>query len=232
MSYCNSRWFSDYNYANIQNFHNSFNYAARVATLAAPVEMLDISGEISSAGVLLRPTAARMTTQPYLGGGDWTARLFLANGSEVTQSFKPVRVADGQAGVSHFQVSVPKTAELARIQIEHAGQVQPLLAAPAPKSLAGKTSNASTSARQAGLDAPTADQPVRWTERAGKLLVHWDTSVHPFLSVRHVGAGVTVLGFHLQDGYAELDSATAPGGGHWEFGLSNGLSAKVHKTPR
>ena len=231
MSYCNSLWFSDYNYANIQNFHNSFSYA-RVATFSAPVEMLDFSGEISNAGVLLRPTSARMTTQPYLGGGDWTLRLFLANGTEVTQSFKPVRVADGQAGLAHFLVSVVKTAEVIKVQIEHAGQVQPLLADPSLKAMAAKVSNAPAAAQLAGLSAPTAAQPIRWHERAGKLLVHWDGALNPFLSVRHVGTAVTVLGIRLQGGYAELDTAAAPAGGDWEFGLSNGLSAKVYKASR
>jgi hypothetical protein len=231
MSYCNSLWFSDYNYANIQKFHNSFNYA-RVATLSTPLEVLDFSGEISSAGVLLRPAGARMASHPYVGGGDWTIRLLLANGSEVTQSFKPVGVADGPIGLAHFSVSVVKTAEVNRVQIEHLGQVIPLLATLSLKALAARTSSAPAVAMHAGLSAPTKEQPIRWVERDGKLLVHWDAAINPYLSVRHIGAAVTVLGIRLQGGYVEIDTNAAPPGGSWEFDLSTGVSAKVHSASR
>lgn len=231
MSYCNSRWFSDYNYANIQKFHAKFGYA-RIATLASPIEMLDFSGEISANGVILRPTSARMSTQPYQGGGDWTLRLFLANGTEVTQTFAPKKVADGADGVSHFSVSVAKTADVTRIQVEHAGQVHPLIADPALKDAAAMASGSPAAAQKAGLDTPTSNQPIRWRERSGKLLVHWDATANPSLSVRHVGAAVTALGIRMQGGYAEIDTSAVPAGGEWEFSLSNGLSAKVHKAPR
>jgi hypothetical protein len=228
MSYCNSQWFSDYNYANIQSFINTFNYA-RQATFPAAVEMLDFSGEITPRGVTFFPTIARMSLHPYQGAGEWTLRLGLANGTEVVQTFQPVMVADGEPGLAHFSVSVAKTAEVVTAQVEYFGTVYPQVLHQAHRAAA---TSAPVDVRALELPAPSVDQPVHTLERNGQLKVRWDAARHPFLDARHVGTGVTLLGLRATGGYAEFDLTAVPAGGSWEFGLSNGLSAKVYGLPR
>ena len=62
-------------------------------------------------------------------------------------------------------------------------------------------------------------------EQGGVLTLRWDPAAHPYLTVTHVGAARTVIAMDLQGGSATLPTASLPGGGQFEFSLSDGLNA-------
>jgi hypothetical protein len=73
---------------------------------------------------------------------------------------------------------------------------------------------------------------VQVSEQAGALTVHWDATRHPYLTVTHVAPARTVIALDVQGGSATLPTAALPAGGHFEFGLSDGLNVERVRVNR
>lgn len=215
MGYCNGEWFSDYNYGLVQSFMQTLT-SPMVTPYAAPLEMLDFSGEIRGGKVTLGAPGARMTTQPYVGGGDYTLRVTTTAATVVEVPFAAVTVADEVAGVMHFFVSLPNPGEIAKVEVLHGTQSLPVTLDAPPVASASVTGSTT---------AGTAPQ-VSWSESGGQLKLSWDAARYPVLGVSHVGAQTTVLALRLTGGSASLPTAGLPAGGQWAFSLSGGLNAK------
>ncbi|GAA5174749.1 hypothetical protein GCM10025771_05190 [Niveibacterium umoris] len=215
MGYCDGEWFSDYYYAQVQTYMQTFAYPA-VTPFAAPVEMLDFYGEIRDGKVRLQPPGARMSDQPYAGGGSHTLRVTTSANAVVDVPFAPIKVADEAGDVKHFHVFLKNPGEIAKVEVLSGTRSLPVTLDAPPVAAASV----------AGTTATTSAAQVSWSESGGKLTLTWDAARYPVLRVRHLGAEATVLALRLTGGSASLPLDNLPAGGQWEFSLSGGLNAK------
>ncbi|WP_374515549.1 IPT/TIG domain-containing protein [Niveibacterium sp.] len=215
MGYCDSEWFSDYNYSRVQTFMQSFTYP-QITPFAEPVEMLDFYGDIRDGKVRLAPPGARMATQPYAGGGAFTLRVTTAAGAAVDVPFTPVNVAD-EAGSSlqHFHVALPNPGTIAKVEVLQGAMSLPVTLDSPP-----------VAAAQTVGDTASSASPLSWSEANGALTVTWDAARYPVLRVRQLGTEPMVLALQLTGGKATLPLTGVPAGGKWEFSLSGGLNAR------
>ncbi|WP_172201655.1 IPT/TIG domain-containing protein [Niveibacterium sp. COAC-50] len=215
MGYCDSEWFSDYNYSRVQTFMQSFTYP-QITPFAEPIEMLDFFGDIRDGKVRLAPPGARMSTQPYAAGGAFTLRVTTAVGAVVEVPFTPVKVAD-EAGSSlqHFHVALPNPGTIAKVEVLQGAMTLPLTLDSPP-----------VAAAQSVGDTATSASPLSWSEANGVLSVTWDAARYPVLRVRQLGTEPMVLALQLTGGKATLPLTGVPAGGKWEFSLSGGFNAR------
>ncbi|QNM96068.1 IPT/TIG domain-containing protein [Chitinimonas koreensis] len=222
MSYCDGTWFSDYGYykAQLNLEGRSGSGLVRAAGFSAPVDLVEIAGEIGPRGVAFEPVQASHGEVPPPAGGDHQLVLTLAGGGQLLLPFEPVTVADhpGGAAVGHFRLRLPDPGRIAALAVRRGGTT--LAMAPM------------AAAQQQG-SAPVA-AGLSWRESGGQLLLGWDAVRQPYLAVRHVGSGGarTVLASRLGGGRAALSLAGLPSGGSFEFSLSDGLNARLLTVAR
>ncbi|MEZ5446789.1 MAG: IPT/TIG domain-containing protein [Gammaproteobacteria bacterium] len=243
MSYCDGSFFSDYNYAFVQQFAEArtMTYpqpdlagaaiAAEVAGAAGETTAgghLLLSGEVTAEGVRMNPAVAvgsAASTAPSPSNGDLRIRLRTRRAQQIDVDVDAVEVADLPGNVRHFQLLVPNPGEVQAIEVRERGRLLPRrpLAAQHARAMAQATRRATTSA-----------QALRWTEANGMLSLDWDARTEPFVAVTHVARDGTrrVLGSGLGGGAAELDVGRLPAGGRYEFSLGTDQSARLTEAPR
>jgi hypothetical protein len=176
---------------------------------AAPQDLLVVSGEIDAQGLQLSPLKASVGTPRWPAGGPYLLRIVTQSGAVIEQHFDS-REVDHQADRQRFGFTIAHPGAIERIQILRDGRVvQQRAARVRPLSAAGAV-------------APT----VQTSEQGGALVVRWDATRHPYLTVTHVASARTVIALDLQGGTATLPTAALPAGGQFEFGLSDGLNAE------
>ena len=243
MSYCDGSFFSDYNYAFVQQFAEArtMTYpqadlagAAIAAAVAGAADetsagggYLLLSGEVTAEGVRMNPAvavgSAASSTLP--SNGDLRIRLRTRRAQQIDVDVDAVEVADLPGNVRHFQLLVPNPGEVQAIEVRERGRLLPRrpLAAQHARAMAQATRRTTTSA-----------QTLRWTEANGVLSLDWDARTEPFLAVTHAARDGTrrVLGSGLSGGAAELDIGRLPAGGRYEFSLGTDQSARLTEAPR
>ncbi|MEJ2793241.1 IPT/TIG domain-containing protein [Iodobacter sp. LRB] len=219
MGYCNGSWFSDYNYAKVQEFLEQHNYA--LAPMAAgysiPMKLMDISGSISATGVSFDPITLRSGNTKAVTQGDYELHLIQSNGKAIIQRFNPVEVADAQGAVTHFFVSIPQTGALTGIEVWHKGK---------------KIGSQQGQTRAGAMAGNPSGAKVQWQEIAGKLVMNWDSKRYPYLSVMHLGQSRQLLAHQVQGGKIAIDLAGVPAGGQFELSLSDGLNPSLIRLQR
>jgi hypothetical protein len=222
MGYCNGSWFSDYNYRLVQSNLESQPQAAiapaQAASDSAVSDMLLISGRIDAVGVTFGPTQALRGT-PVSTAGEYTLRLVTQDGRTIDYGFDPQLVDHAEPPERHFTLLVLNPGPLDRLEVRHGAAAVPLAA---PLATAQR-------ARSAAAEPMTVD----WREGGGRLRVRWNSAAASHVSVTHVLDGKrTVLTLNRRGGDLTLDTAELPAGGSFEFGLSDGLNARVVSVAR
>ncbi|WP_341676957.1 hypothetical protein [Niveibacterium sp. SC-1] len=217
MSYCDGAYFSDYSYQKVQAFMENLTSASlRNVAVAAPIDLLLLTGRISGDTVSFKPATA-LRGRPSSGSGDWTLRVQTTDGATSDYPFTPVQVADATGAPAHFAIAVP-AGDIAQVQVLHQGKTLP--------------STAPDAAVSASARGATGSSDLQWSEAAGQLELVWDAARYPSLAVSHVDAETQVLALNLTGGKASLPLAGLPAGGKWVFSLARGFSAKRIEAAR
>jgi len=227
MSYCSGNWFSDYNYRLMQVYLTPSDRTAaagadRVAADSAAAdaqELLLVSGDVDAQGLHLNPPKATVGTPRAGADGPYLLRITTAAGAVIEQRFA-TREIDHRSDHLRFGFTIAHPGPIERIEVVHDGRVVHQRGARARASSA------------AAAQAEAATPAVQVSERDGTLDVRWDAARHPYLTVVHVGGARTVLALDLRGGAATLPSAALPAGGHFEFGLSDGVNALRRASAR
>ncbi|GAA0414029.1 IPT/TIG domain-containing protein [Massilia aurea] len=222
MTYCaDGAWLSDYSYAAAQTFAE-----ARSAIYPAPRmlaaersagDYLTVSGSISGGTVRLDPADASSQRRYAAAIGtnhDYTLRVRTAAGQTFDYAFDAMRVGDGEAGLRHFNVSLPNPGEVSGIEVLYKGArlVQP----------------AARNAAAGG--APSFAAQVS----DGKLNLTWNAGAEPAATVVYVAddGNRMLLAKNLRGGSASVDIKTLPAGGSFEVSLSTSIKARLVKVAR
>ena len=222
MTYCaDGAWLSDYSYVAAQTFAE-----ARSAIYPAPRmlaaersagDYLTVSGSISGGTVRLDPADASSQRRYAAAIGtnhDYTLRVRTAAGQTFDYAFDAMRVGDGEAGLRHFNVSLPNPGEVSGIEVLYKGArlVQP----------------AARNAAAGG--APSFAAQVS----DGKLNLTWNAGAEPAATVVYVAddGNRMLLAKNLRGGSASVDIKTLPAGGSFEVSLSTSIKARLVKVAR
>ena len=222
MTYCaDGAWLSDYSYAAAQTFAE-----ARSAIYPAPRmlaaersagDYLTVSGSISGGTVRLDPADASSQRRYAAAIGtnhDYTLRVRTAAGQTFDYAFDAMRVGDGEAGLRHFNVSLPNPGEVSGIEVLYKGArlVQP----------------AARNAAAGG--APSFAAQVS----DGKLNLTWNAGAEPAATVVYVAddGNRMLLAKNLRGGSASVDIKTLPAGGSFEVSLSTSIKARLVNVAR
>jgi hypothetical protein len=242
MGYCSGSFFSDYNYAIVQQFAEArtgtfpqpivaASMAAAVATSRADAVAsggyLLVSGEISADGVRMNPPVAVSGHLPVpapTANPDYRLRVRTARQQRLAVAVDAVEVADlpGET-VRHFHALVPNPGDIDAIDVEQRGRVLP------HRAVGGRPARV---ARQ--LSAAGAGQRLQWRETGGRLRLDWDAASQPFASVTHVAVDGTrrVIAQRLVGGVAEVDTRGLPAGGRFELSVGDERGARLTEIRR
>ena len=227
MSYCSGAWFSDYSYARIQQFLES--YAARIArtgrsiavganVLAADNGYLTVSGRITANGVQLHPAVASATARIATADSSakYSLRILTASGQTINVPFDTQQLADSRVDVSHFRVSFANPGDISDIDVLANGKVVSKL---------DRSARRAAAATAASLDT---------TQSAGKLALSWNAEAEPYAAVLYVAADgrKTVVASALTGGSASVDVSALPAGGRFEVSLSSSVRGRMVKVAR
>lgn len=222
MTYCaDGAWLSDFSYAAAQTFAE-----ARSAIYPAPRmlaaersagDYLTVSGSISGSTVRLDPADASSQRRYAAAIGtnhDYTLRVRTAAGQTFDYAFDAMRVGDGEAGLRHFNVSLPNPGEVSGIDVLYKGA---RLVQPAARNTA------------AG-GAPSFAAQVS----DSKLNLTWNAGAEPAATVVYVAddGSRMLLAKNLRGGSASVDIKTLPAGGSFEVSLSTSIKARLVKVAR
>ena len=222
MTYCaDGAWLSDYSYAAAQTFAE-----ARSAIYPAPRmlaaersagDYLTVSGSISGGTVRLDPADASSQRRYAAAIGtnhDYTLRVRTAAGQTFDYAFDAMRVGDGEAGLRHFNVSLPNPGEVSGIEVLYKGAR--LVQSAARNTAAG--------------GAPSFAAQVS----DGKLNLTWNAGAEPAATVVYVAddGNRMLLAKNLRGGSASVDIKTLPAGGSFEVSLSTSIKARLVKVAR
>ena len=217
MSYCDGNWFSDYNYRKMQVYLTPADRtqtadADRVFASSAAVEqeLLLVSGEIRNGVLRLNPLKASVGRARTPTEGPYLLRITTRSGAVIEQRFDS-REIDHMPEIQRFGFTIVNPGAIDRVEVVHDGRV-----------LAHRATR--ERALSAGAAASGVPATVQASEQGGALTLRWDASLHPYLTVTHVGNARTVIAIDLQGGSATLPTVALPAGGHFEFSLSDGLN--------
>ena len=220
MGYCNGVWFSDYNFREVQRFLERQPQPALEQSFSAQAmgEVLIIAGSIGLDGVRLAPVHLTTGLAEAQGAGEFSLRLLLADGRSIELPFDTALVDHAVPPEKHFVLRVPNPGPLAGVEVRRGASVL-------PRADAAQMRVQAAAARARGAKVNAVTGTVQWREMAGRVLLQWDATEYPILSVGHLGAERRILALALQGGQAELATADLPAGGQFEFSLSDGLNA-------
>ena len=217
MSYCSGSWFSDYNYRLMQVFLTPADRTlsasadrAQAAAASDTQELLVVSGEVDAQGLRVNPVKSTLGTPRPPDTGPYLLRITTQAGAVIEQGFT-TREVDHDGGREHFGFTIAHPGAIDRLEVLRDGRVVHQRAA---------------RARALAAPSTTAAPAVQASEQGGVLDVRWDATRHAYLTVTHIGAVRTVIGVDLRSGVAAVPTASLPAGGHFEFGLSDGLNAQ------
>jgi hypothetical protein len=215
MSYCSGNWFSDYNYRLMQVFLtpadrtlSASSDRPQAASAADAQELLVVTGEVDPQGLHVNPVKSTLGTPRAPDAGPYLLRITTQAGAVIEQRFA-TREVDHDGARQRFGFTIAHPGAIDRLEVLHDGRVVHQRAARS-RALAAQSS--------------TATPTVQASEQGGMLDLRWDATRHAYLTVTHVGAVRTVIGVDLKTGAATVPTATLPAGGHFEFGLSDGLN--------
>ncbi|OBV38994.1 IPT/TIG domain-containing protein [Janthinobacterium psychrotolerans] len=227
MSYCSGAWFSDYSYARVQQFLES--YAARLArtgrsssvgasVLAADNGYLTISGRITDHGVQLHPAVASATARTGTADSSatYSLRILTASGQTMNVPFDTQQLADSRVDVSHFRVSFANPGDISDIDVLANGKVVSKIDRSVRRAVAATAANLQT------------------TQNAGKLALRWNADAEPYAAVLYVAADgrKTVIASALTGGSTAVDVSALPAGGRFEVSLSSSVRGRMVKVAR
>lgn len=226
MSYCDGDTFSDYNYRRMQVHLTPADRAVRSAGEAASEgstaseaaqELLLVSGQIvDGKTVEVSPLKSLQGRGRPPQAGPYTLRVTTARGLvEHRFDLKPI---DHATTVQRFGFTIPNPGAIVGLAVLKDGVT---LYQSVSRAASAGSPNAGTAQIQS---APAGASRVRAAEEGGVLRLSWDASAYPYLTVTHVGAQRTTLAQDLQGGQAALPVDSLPAGGHFEFGLSDGIN--------
>jgi hypothetical protein len=215
MGYCNGAWFSDYNYRLMQTHLEAQPQAvtAQAQFIAAPADLLLISGRVGVQGVVLNPVLALRGT-PSAQAGAYTLRLTTRDGRTIDHPFDAEEVDHGEPLERHFSLTVLNPGPLERVEVRHDAVALPLASGLAR----------AQAARAAAAEPLTLD----WSERAGQLDLKWNASAASHVSVTHVLNGArTVLALNRQGGSLTVDTGGLAPGGVFEVSATDRFGARA-----
>ena len=223
MSYCSGTWFSDYNYAKIQQrlrtaapsilSAGAGMQIAAAAAAAEPEPLLLISGEIGPRGLSLSAPRAYSGLVDFPEAGPYTLTLKLASG-ELRQWRFEAPALEHAPQIRHFHFSIAHPGALTAISISREGQV-----------LHGQAVAASDAARRRAQQAVASSVQAAFNK--GQLSLQWDAQSWPQLSVTQVSSDGRrrVLAQGLTGGKAVIEAA-GESVGH-ELSFSDGLNSQL-----
>lgn len=219
MSYCEGDTFSDYNYRKIQSWLTPADRlgfeASQQEAMQVPEELLLFVGLIrGGTRVELHPVKSFRGTAQEATSGEYVLRLTTSTGVS-DHPFTPGEL-DHNAGTTTFALSVRNPGTIVKLQILRNGQV--LMERP---SATAATARAAPQRAEANVAGPQ----VSFSEKNGQLVLTWNRSSYPYLTVTHVGSARTTLAQDLPGGQASLPIDKLPAGGSFEFILSDGLNS-------
>lgn len=161
MSYCQSVWVSDYNYAMAQQHMEGSQTFDPVAVLPAilPEDSVLIAGQLTAKGATLSPVYRVFASPSAPVDSDTRLRLITVDGRKLEVPVRVLRPAEGEA--LHFFAVIPWPGELAALSVVRAGVV-----------LGSRETSAAVNAdvRLERLDARTLR--VRWLGDATATIAH------------------------------------------------------------
>ncbi len=201
MSYCQSTWVSDYNYAKAQqHMENSqtFDPTAVLPAIVAEDTVL-ISGRLTAKGAVLSPVY-RLHASPTVAAEDSDTRLLITTveGRQLEVPVKLMRPAEGDE--LHFFAVIPWPGELARLSIARGGAVL---------------------ASREGAPLAAVDVSVKRVS-TNQISVTWSGGATA--TIAHLGAERTTLTIGAISGVVLRTDGLE--GGEYEVSLSNGLSTR------
>ena len=207
MGYCNGNFLSDYNHDAVQEYLERYTASSANARSLAPVDgYLQLSGEISAAGVSFSPASIAPVPVTLQARGSHELRVKTTSGATQSAFFTPAAIADAPAGSSHFVVAMADPGEVASVEVFDTARPLPLLNA-------------------GNLRAALA---FRWSEASGQLTVRWNAEALPFLSAFHIASDGSraVLGINTSGPSATFDTNSLPPGGSFDLVFSDAVAAR------
>lgn len=218
MSYCSGSWFSDYSYRLMQVYLTPADALSvpssadmKVERNSLPEELLLVSGSIAGDQGTFNPVKPFEGTKRESDKGPYRLRVTTAQGQVSEYPFTAQQL-DHLPGAERFALAIPNPGSIATLEVALNGRV-----------LIRRTSSAAVPAVP-GAQEKASIAMLTFSESNGRLHVNWDASRHQFLSVTHVGAQRTTLALDAQGGRLDLALSGVPGGGRYEFGLSDGIN--------
>ena len=218
MSYCSGAWFSDYNYRAMQTYltpADAFSVPPsadmNTAKTSGPQELLLVSGAITGNQGTFNPVKSFEGTTRAPDEGPYRLRVTTAQGPVLEYPFSAQQV-DHRPGAERFALAIPNPGSIAAMEVTLNGRV-----------LIRRASTAAASGAP-GAQEKASVATLMFSESNGRLRVDWDASRYQFLTVTHVGTKRTALALDAQGGHLDLPLPGVPGGGQYEFGLSDGVN--------
>jgi hypothetical protein len=231
MGYCNSAWFSTYNYDYVQKFLENRTAAAQAT--AAQIQMLAqassagassdrrflvLSGLIGQHGVTLAP-AQVLPFAPIApqAGGPYSMAIRTVAGEVIKIDFAAPDVSHDAA--KSFTVVLPDPGPVASVEVSKALRAIPM-------------ANASTRARAQSATSASAAKgasSVVWALAGEHLAVRWNAATEPFLAVTlaHQDGRRELIASELTGGEARVQTGSRPAGTRVELSLGSEFGARV-----
>jgi len=231
MGYCESSWFSSYNYEHVQKFLENRAAAARAAAAkasftAVPADATDkrdrsylvLSGLITEEGVTLAPAQVLLDPPvPPHASGPYAMTIRTKAGETINVNFTAPDVGDGDA--KSFTVAVPNPGQVQSVEVSRAMRAIPF-------------AKAITRARAQSANvrkAFTVPSAVTWTLDGEHVTVRWNAEAEPFLAVALVYSDgrKELVASELTGGEARVAIGRLPSGGYVELTVGSEFGART-----
>ena len=219
MSYCSGAWFSDYNYRLMQVHLAPADALSvppsaelKIGKSSMPQALLLVSGSIAGDQGTFNPVKSFEGMKRESDEGPYRLRVTTAEGQVLEYPFTAQEI-DHLPGVERFALAIPNPGSITALEVALNGRV-----------LIRRSSSAAVSSVPSAQEKASSVAMLTFSESSGSLRVNWDASRHQFLTVTHVGARRTTLALDAQGGRLDLPLLGVPGGGQYEFSLSDGVN--------
>ncbi len=177
MGYCGNKWVSDYTYEGIMNFRAALVTVAALAPVAAPTQVLLVSGTIRDGAVTLSPSYV-ITAEPALpqASGPYRIEGLDADSRILFQYSFSGKAIDHAPGVEQFTFALPVANQVrtSLVALRVSGAARPTLV---------RSTRAATAQTTGRAAAPV--RPLQAARAGANLLrVTWDTAAWPGVMLR------------------------------------------------